>query len=106
MKEDIMLADVIPDLAFRQTHEHLYRPRPSLAGPERCLRQLVYLAMGTKGRPFPGRFLLVLDDSSWHEELTLNWLAQSEYKIHSRQLEVNCGTVTHQGQTFPVIGHI
>ncbi|MDP2816387.1 MAG: hypothetical protein Q8O19_06885, partial [Rectinemataceae bacterium] len=46
-----------------------YRSRPSSAGPEKCIRALVYAAMGVPAMPFPGRAILTFDDSSWDEEL-------------------------------------
>jgi hypothetical protein len=33
--------------------------------------------------------MLIFDDSSWHEELTLNWLRQSLYRIHSEQMALD-----------------
>lgn len=86
-----MLADLIVKLAAedQKTNDKFY-PRPSSAGPERCIRQMVYHALGFKREPFPGRAMLVFDDSSWHEELTLNWLRKSSYHIHSEQMKVKC----------------
>ena len=67
-----------------------YRQRPSLAGPERCIRQMVYMASGHKPKALPGRAVVVLDDSSWHEELTLNWLRKpnSGFTVHSEQMPI------------------
>lgn len=91
-----MLADLIPKLAaMDQAEDHAYYPRPSLASPAtpddpgRCVRAMVYHRLGVRPAPWPGRFLLVLDDSSWHEELTLDWLAKSAHTIHSRQMPVD-----------------
>ena len=84
-----MLADILPKIASElREPEHAYYPRPSMAGPERCLRSLVYWAMGTPAAPFPGRTLMVFDDSSWHEELTADWLRKTAYQLHSVQMEV------------------
>lgn len=91
-----MLADLIPKLAaMGQDEHHPYYPRPSLASPAtqdnpgRCVRAMTYARLGTTPAPWPGRFLLVLDDSSWHEELTLDWLAKGAYTIHSRQMAID-----------------
>ena len=85
-----MLADVIPKIAAEmQEDDHPYRARPSLAGPERCIRALVYHAAGVPKQPFPGRALLIFDDSSWHEELTADWIRKSSYQLHSQQMEVD-----------------
>lgn len=91
-----MLADIIPKIAaMEQDEDHPYYPRPSLASPSspedpgRCVRGMAYHRMGLPAAPWPGRFLLVLDDSSWHEELSLDWLAKSSYRIHSRQMAVD-----------------
>ncbi len=93
-----MLADLIPKIAaMGQEEDHNYYPRPSLAGPDRCIRQMVYWGLGFKKEPFPGRSVLVMDDSSWHEELTVDWLRKSAYQIHSQQLEVNCRTPMQKG---------
>lgn len=86
-----MLADVLHKVAamrFQDEAEHKYRPRPSSAGPERCIRQMVYSAMGESKRPLPGRAVLVFEDSSWHEELTADLIRQSAYQIHSEQMSI------------------
>ncbi len=101
-----MLAELLPRLAVMKNDNHTYRPRPSLAGPDRCLRQLTYMAMGLKGEPAPGRFLILLDDSSWHEELSLDWLSTSVFRIHSRQMRIECGTVRYQNMPYTQLGHI
>ena len=46
------------------------------------------------------------DDSTWHEELVLNWIAKSTFHLHSQQLELTCATTTFQGQPFPIKGHM
>jgi hypothetical protein len=72
-----------------------YYPRPSSAGPERCIRQLAYYALGFPvDREFGDRFILTMDDSSWHEELTADWIRKAHnisgnlYKLHSIQMGV------------------
>lgn len=94
-----MIADLIPKIAEMQQENNKYYPRPSLAGPmhregidTRCLRSMCYWAGGFEPEPIPGRAELVFDDSSWHEELTLNWLRKSIYKVHSEQMPIEvCG---------------
>lgn len=67
-----------------------YFPRPSNAGPERCIRQMVYHAMNAPRDNQRGdRFILVLDDSSWHEELTAMWLGKTAFVLHSQQMPVD-----------------
>ena len=65
-----------------------YRPRPSSAGPERCIRQLVYHANGTEPKQFKGRALITFDDGHWHEELMADWLGKTSFILHSRQMQV------------------
>ena len=86
-----MLADVLVKVAGFEKEDHgLYTPRPSLAGPERCIRQIVYWANGTpEDRTIGDRFIMVLDDSSWHEHLTADWIRQSAYTLHSEQMHIN-----------------
>lgn len=86
-----MIADIANQLALASDDSptRTYRPRPSLAGPERCIRQLAYHALGVTPTPIPGRGLIVFDDSSWHEELTKDLLRRSVYHIHSEQMAVD-----------------
>jgi hypothetical protein len=37
----------------------------------------------------PGRAILTMDDSSWHEELTADWIRKTSYKLHSEQMPLN-----------------
>ena len=86
-----MLADVLHKVAameFEEKEPGAYYPRPSLAGPERCLRQMVYWARGEDRKPLPGRAVVVFDDSSWHEELTADLIRKSAFHVHSQQLPV------------------
>lgn len=102
-----MLADLIIKIAGMEAKKEAeYRPRPSSAGPERCLRQLVYRAQGITGKPIGNRFIMVLDDSSWHEELTADWIRKSAFQLLDQQKRVICGTTTHRGKTYEVVGHI
>ena len=85
-----MLADLLPKIAAEtQEARQPYRPRPSLAGPERCIRALTYDALGTPAASLAGRALLVFDDSSWHEQLTADWIRKSAYRLHSEQMRVD-----------------
>ncbi|MCE7975585.1 MAG: hypothetical protein DYH03_00130 [Nitrospira sp. NTP1] len=101
-----MLAELIHPLALMEHQEWEYRPRPSNAGPDHCIRKLTYHARHAPAKSPSGRFLVVLDDSTWHEELVLNWIAKSTFHLHSQQLELTCATTTFQGQPFPIKGHI
>lgn len=85
-----MLAEIIPGIAGQfQKSESRYNPRPSLAGKERCLRQMVYWGLGLPRKPLPGRSMLVFDDSSWHEDLTADWIRKTVYRLHSQQMHIN-----------------
>ncbi len=83
-----MLAEIIPGIANFDWHPSKYRPRPSSSGPTQCTRKLTYRALGYPDRKPGDRFALVLDDSSWHEELTCQWIEQSTFKLHSQQMPV------------------
>jgi hypothetical protein len=89
-----MLAEVIVKAAGMELEERgAYYPRPSSAGPERCIRQMVYHAIHAvpyNERAKPDRLVLVLNDSSWHEELTGDWLNRTAFRLHSRQMAVDC----------------
>lgn len=87
-----MIVELLPKIAADERAEkgdQVFSPRPSLAGPERCLRSLVYLALDFPPKPLEGRAVMVMDDSSWHEELTADWINKTAYKLHSRQLKVD-----------------
>lgn len=84
-----MLADILHKIAEdEQDLTRPFHPRPSLSGPERCARALVYYAMGEPRAPWPGRFIQVLDDSTWHAELIKDQIRKSAYKLHSEEMEV------------------
>ncbi|WP_447973942.1 PD-(D/E)XK nuclease family protein [Nitrospira sp. Kam-Ns4a] len=103
-----MLAELLHKIAAMEAAERevAYRPRPSSAGPEDCLRKLVYFARGTPREPLLDRLAMVLDDSSVHEELTAKWIEQSGFTLHDRQMRVEIATVTHQGRPFTLAGSI
>lgn len=86
-----MLADILHKFADQfSDDEHEYYPRPSMSGPNRCIRQMVYHGLGFPRKPFPGRTLFVFDDGRWHEELTLDWIRKSAFIVHSEQMVVDC----------------
>ncbi|MBZ0158429.1 MAG: hypothetical protein K8I29_19700 [Alphaproteobacteria bacterium] len=103
-----MLAEVLHKIAgFDREERGDYFPRPSLAGPERCLRALTYWAMGTpEDKGMADRFLMVLDDSSWHEELTADWIRKSAYALHSQQMSVDICRMGIYPQTKDKEGNI
>ncbi len=86
-----MIADIIIKAAgMEQEEDKPYKPRPSNAGPERCIRQMVYHAANApKDNRRGDRFILTLDDSSWHEELTASWLGKTAFVLHSQQMPVD-----------------
>lgn len=94
-----MLADVLLKVAGMEKEDrHAYYPRPSIAGPERCIRQMTYWANGTaEDRAMADRFVMVLDDSSWHEHLTIDWIQKTAFQIHSQQMKISC---TVRGRTI------
>ncbi len=47
-----------------------------------------------------------MDDSSWHEELTLDFLRKSSFQVHSEQMSVECGETIHNGVPFMIRGKI
>jgi hypothetical protein len=85
-----MLADILHKLSDEE--KHIYYPRPSISGPERCIRQLVYWGLGIKKEPLPGRTYHIFDDGIFHEELVADWIRKSAFQIHSQQMQVDCGT--------------
>jgi hypothetical protein len=102
-----MLAEVLHKIAAMEAaeREQIYRPRPSVAGPEECPRKLVYFARGTPREPLLDRLATVLDDSSVHEELTAKWIERSGFTLHDRQLRVEIATITHHGRRSSKYGH-
>jgi len=102
-----MLADIITKIAFgEQESDHGFYPRPSIAGPERCLRSMVYWAMGTPPQPFPGRTMLVFSDGNWHAELTKDLLRRTAFQVHSEEMEVEtpCGKGHIDGIVTDLLG--
>jgi hypothetical protein len=85
-----MLAEILHKIKeLDQQENYKYSPRPSLSGPQRCIRSLDYYAQGFPPSPFPGRAMQVMDDSSWHEQLILEEIRKSAYGLHSEQMHIN-----------------
>ncbi len=63
-----------------------YRPRPSMAGPKRCERQMVYKARGVKELAVSSRLAVVIKDGVAHEQVTLDILKTTLFDIHVEQL--------------------
>jgi len=101
-----MIAEIILKVAGFEKDETPYYPRPSNAGLERCLRAMCYQAQNYRGRLLGDRFYAVMDDSSWHEELTLDFLRKSSFQVHSEQMVVECGETIHNGVPFMIKGKI
>lgn len=89
-KERLVIADILHKILLMEAEPNRpYYPRPSLAGPERCLRQIVYWAKGETSKGFAGRMLQVLSDSSWGEETTADLIRKSAFQLHSEQMDIN-----------------
>jgi len=85
-----MIADLLMKVAKQgQPQDDEYRPRPS--GWGRCIRASVYHALGYPPAPWSGRFVILLEDSSFGEDLTIDWINRTAYKVHSQQLRVEIG---------------
>lgn len=83
-----MLVEAIYRVAEElQEERRPYRHRPSSAC--KCIRALVYHALGTEAKQFPGRALLVFDDGNWGEKHTIRWIKKSAYRVHSRQMKID-----------------
>ena len=89
-----MIADILHKvMEFQSDESYPYSPRPSFAGPQRCIRSLDYHAQNYERKPFPGRFITVIEDSIIHEMLIKDCIQKSAFQVHSEQMEVNCGYV-------------
>jgi hypothetical protein len=51
---------------------------------------MVYHRLGFKQKPLSGRAITIFSDSSWHEELTGDWIRQTAFNLHSVQMVVDC----------------
>lgn len=86
-----MIAEIIHKVAeMTQDEDHSFYPRPSMAGPDRCIRQMVYHGLGVEHKPWPGRAIIIFSDSSFHEDLTGDWIRKTAFQLHSEQMEVSC----------------
>lgn len=89
-----MLVEILHPIAKMEAEERKeqeYAPRPSLAGPERCIRQLTYQRIGqVPDTQKSGRFVHILDMGFWHEGLSASWIHKSAFQLHSEQLKVTC----------------
>jgi hypothetical protein len=85
-----MLSSIIVKVAGMEKEERgIYYPRPSLSGPERCIRQMVYWASGyPEDQAISDRFIMTMDDSTFHELLTQDWISKSAFSLHSVGMEV------------------
>jgi hypothetical protein len=99
-----MLAEIILKIAgqFQEKEETAYYPRPSMAGKERCTRQMVYHGLNYPHDPLAGRAVMIFSDSSFHEDLTADWIRKSAYQLHSEQMEIT----VDMGFAFKLKGHI
>ncbi|HAW49603.1 TPA: hypothetical protein DCX16_01430 [bacterium] len=101
-----MLAELLHKVAMGLEQEKeptKYYPRPSLAGPERCIRQMVYFRLNFPHKPLPGRAVMIFSDSSLCEDLTGDWIRKTAISLHSEQMKVKC---TWEGYNFPLTGKI
>jgi hypothetical protein len=89
-----MLSELLHQIARMKAEEegeHVYRPRPSLAGPERCIRALTYAAMKTPpSKHLAGRMFHVFEDGHLHAMIVGAWIEQTAYKLHSAEMPVTC----------------
>lgn len=88
-----MLVELLHKVAVMEHQDEDERPyyhRPSMAGPDRCMRQMVYQARGQeKDKELPGRMWHVFNDGHWHEELTNEWIQKTAFTLHSQQMKVS-----------------
>lgn len=100
-----MLAEIILKIAgqFQEIEETAYYPRPSMSGKERCTRQMVYHGLNFPHDPLAGRAVMIFSDSSFHEDLTADWIRKSAYQLHSEQMKIKC---TMPGFSFALDGSI
>jgi len=99
-----MLAELIPKVAeMTNEEEHPFYPRPSSAGPERCIRQMVYHGLNTPRKPLPGRAIIIFSDSSFHEDLTADWIRKTAFRLHSEQMKVSCRPPMKEGSIDGIV---
>jgi hypothetical protein len=79
----------IAEMMNQNEDERQYYHRPSAAGPDRCIRQMVYQARGQeKDKELSGRTLHVFNDGNFHELLTADWIQKSAFTLHSAQMKI------------------
>ena len=89
-----MIADLIHRVARdSQPAPQPYRPRPS--GWGRCIRASVYHSLKYPQKMLSGRFVVLLEDSSFTEDMTIDWINKTAFKVHSQQMEVVVGKTTN-----------
>lgn len=99
-----MIADIIHKVAeMTAEEEHAFYPRPSSAGPDRCIRQMVYHGLNIKRQPLPGRAIVIFSDSSFHEDLTADWIRKTAFQLHSEQMKVKCRPPMTEGSIDGII---
>jgi hypothetical protein len=99
-----LIADILHKIAEEANEDdYFFSPRPSMAGPERCIRQTVYYGLEYPKDPLPGRTLHVFNDGTFHEELVLDWLRQSPFQVHSEQMYVDCPPPMKRGRIDAII---
>ncbi len=89
----LLAIDIPKKAAQEQGGAHLYYPRASNTGTERCVRADVYHGLKIPRKPFPGRTMLIFSDSTFHEDLTNDWIRKLAYKLHSEQMGLDCLTL-------------
>ncbi len=62
-----------------QEESQPYYPRPSSVG--KCIRALVYHAMGVRADPFPDRAILVFEDGNWAEEIIKDHIRKTVFEL-------------------------
>lgn len=72
-----------------------YYPRPSSAGPERCIRQMVYAARNEIPKPLSGRAVEVFSDGHIHQMTTEDRLRKSAFEVHSVEMGVDIPGIFH-----------
>ncbi len=83
-----MFAELILGIAQLGLKPTAYRPRPSLAGPERCLRQLVYKGRNVPEPPVGRRLAMIFEDGHRHEDTSLKFLKDSLFVLEGQQRPV------------------
>lgn len=94
--EDIPRLDaILPEMAreekAKEDEHFIYRPRVSNSGS--CPRALTYAAKGFEPRPHSGRMALLFEDGNVHEEVTINWLKKTDYRVSYNQLGLDIAEI-------------